>query len=195
MQHTVLFLPSVASLFACLIRAWEPYFRLLFSISRHWWPININIATSDGRHRLTNGEVKSSAPLMHLASSPDPDDTTRLDIRALSPHPVALMHPVIPPPRPPPPGTTPGSGRDEGKKGRTSFDRSDGVGSNCGAGTHGRGRRSSGLGLDRGAGDAASMCDMQAWACQLVFENSRGCRLARKHMEGRRLRLRSEKVR
>ena len=39
------------------------------------------------------------------------------------------------------------------------------------------------------------MCDMQVWACELTFENARSCRLARKHMEGRRLRLRSEKVR
>lgn len=51
-----------------------------------------------------------------------------------------------------------------------------------------------GGGGDEGGGDAGSMCDMQAWACELSFENARSCRLARKHMESRRLRLRSEKV-
>lgn len=45
-----------------------------------------------------------------------------------------------------------------------------------------------------GGGDAGSMCDLQAWECELAFENARSGRLARKHMEGRRLRLRSEKV-
>lgn len=49
--------------------------------------------------------------------------------------------------------------------------------------------------IEAGGGDAGSMCDMQAWACELSFENARSCRLARKHMDGRRLRLRSEKVR
>lgn len=47
---------------------------------------------------------------------------------------------------------------------------------------------------DGAGGDAGSMCDMQAWACELSFENERSCREARKHMEGRRLRLRSEKA-
>lgn len=45
-----------------------------------------------------------------------------------------------------------------------------------------------------GGGDAGSMCDLQAWECDLAFENARSGRLAMKHMEGRRLRLRSDKV-
>lgn len=46
----------------------------------------------------------------------------------------------------------------------------------------------------QGGGDAGAICDMQAWSCELAFENEKSCRLARKHMEGRRLLLRSEKV-
>lgn len=118
-----------------------------------------------------NGEIKSSAPLLHLAAAVDPADDKRLLIRALSHSPVALMRPVAAP--------------------RASTPRSS-TGGGGGGGTEGA---LSGASVESGGGgDAGSMCDMQAWACELAFENERSCRLARKHMEGRRLRLRSEKV-
>jgi len=129
------------------------------------------------RHKLTNGEIKSSAPLMHLAAAPDPADDKRLHIRALSHRPVALMRPVTAPrPASPRPSTGGGAGNGSGAA----------IGVDGGGGTASL--------EDGGGGDAGSMCDMQAWACVLSFENERSCRLARKHMEGRRLRLRSEKV-
>ncbi|CAN0326864.1 unnamed protein product, partial [Laminaria digitata] len=135
------------------------------------------LATPD-RHRLMNGEIKSAAPLLHLAAAVDPSDEKRLHIRALSHRPVALMRPVTPlghsTSKPSPPLGGGGSVRFRG-----------------GGGAGGRG--GSGV-IAEGGGDAGSMCDMQVWACELSFENARSCRLARKHMEGRRLRLRSEKT-
>lgn len=126
------------------------------------------------RHKLTNGEIKSSAPLLHLAAAADPDDDKRLHIRALSHRPVALMRPVMAP-RPLSPKSSAGGGG-KGSRGATS-------------GAPATAEEDGGAG-----GDAGSMCDMQAWACELSFENEKSCREARKHMEGRRLRLRSEKV-
>lgn len=128
-----------------------------------------------------NGEIKSSAPLLHLAAAVDPADDKRLLIRALSHSPVALMRPVAAPR-----ASTPRSSTGGGGGGGTDNSSSQGAmaeGVVNGASVEGG-----------GGGDAGSMCDMQAWACELAFENERSCRLARKHMEGRRLRLRSEKV-
>lgn len=128
------------------------------------------------RHKLTNGEIKSSAPLLHLATAADPDDEKRLRIRALSHRPVALMRPVMAP-RPSSPRSSAGAGA-RGKGGQ-------------GAATGGAAAEEE---EDGAGGDAGSMCDMQAWACELSFENEKSCREARRHMEARRLRLRSEKV-
>ncbi|CBJ32244.1 conserved unknown protein [Ectocarpus siliculosus] len=136
------------------------------------------LATPD-RNRLMNGEIKSSAPLLHLAAAVDPADDKRLLIRALSHSPVALMRPVAAPRASTPRSSTGGGGGPDSS-------------SSQGATTEGA---VSGASVEGGGGgDAGSMCDMQAWACELTFENERSCRLARKHMEGRRLRLRSEKT-
>ncbi|CAN0492748.1 unnamed protein product [Ectocarpus sp. 12 AP-2014] len=136
------------------------------------------LATPD-RNRLMNGEIKSSALLLHLAAAVDPADDKRLLIRALSHSPVALMRPVAAPRTSTPRSSTGGGGGTDSS-------------SSKGATTEGA---VSGASVESGGGgDAGSMCDMQAWACELVFENERSCRLARKHMEGRRLRLRSEKT-
>ncbi|CAM9254940.1 unnamed protein product [Ectocarpus sp. 6 AP-2014] len=125
-----------------------------------------------------NGEIKSSAPLLHLAAAVDPADDKRLLIRALSHSPVALMRPVAAPRASTPRSSTGGGGpNSSSSQGATT------EGAVSGASVEGG-----------GGGDAGSMCDMQAWACELAFENERSCRLARKHMEGRRLRLRSEKT-
>lgn len=140
-----------------------------------------------------NGEIKSAAPLLHLAAAVDPVHEKRLHIRALSHRPVALMWPVTPlgpsTSKPTPPSVGKG---DASKKGEGGGKGNGGeVGSNNGSA---KGRGGGGI-IAEGGGDAESMCDMQVWACELTFENARSCRLARKHMEGRRLRLRSEKVR
>lgn len=125
-----------------------------------------------------NGEIQSSAPLLHLAAVADPTDEKCLHIRALSHRPVALMRPVTAPIP-----STPRSSTDGGING---------------GGSGGSAQAKVGAAAEEegggGGGDAGSMCDMQAWACDLSFENERSCRLARKHMEGRRLLLRSQKV-
>eukprot|EP00903_Cladosiphon_okamuranus_P012477 g11683.t1 len=128
------------------------------------------------RHKLSNGEIRSSAPLLHLAAVADPDDEKRLHIRALSHRPVALMRPVMAP-RLSSPISSAGGG---GKGGRGAAGGAEAV--------------AAAEEEDGAGGDAGSMCDMQAWACELSFENEKSCREARKHMEGRRLRLRSEKT-
>ncbi|CAN0118093.1 unnamed protein product [Pylaiella littoralis] len=135
------------------------------------------LATPD-RHKLMNGEIQSSAPLLHLAVVADPTDTKCLHIRALSHRPVALMRPVMAPIP-----STPRSSTDGGSKG--SKGGKSGTAEENGGCTEEQGG---------GGGDAGSMCDMQAWACELSFENERSCRLARKHMERRRLLLRSQKT-
>lgn len=130
-----------------------------------------------------NGEIKSSVPLLHLAAAADPADKKRLLVRALSHRPVALMRPVTVPSTTSTPRSSIG---ESGGNGRRDGGKSTGVGN---GGEGGGGAEEEDVG-----GDAGSMCDMQAWACELSFENERSCLLARKHMEGRRLRLRSEKV-
>lgn len=109
---------------------------------------------------------------MHLAAVSDPADDKRLHIRALSHRPVALMRPVTAP-RPSTPKSSTGDGGDAGK--------------GIGAATGVDGSTGTASAEDGGGGDAGSMCDMQAWACVLSFENERSCRLARKHTEGRLL--------
>ncbi|CAM9765911.1 unnamed protein product [Ectocarpus sp. 4 AP-2014] len=138
------------------------------------------LATPD-RNRLMNGEIKSSAPLLHLAAAVDPADDKRLLIRALSHSPVALMRPVAAPRASTPRSSTGGGGGGGTESSSSKVATKEGAVSGA-------------LVESGGGGDAGSMCDMQAWACELAFENERSCRLARKHMEGRRLRLRSEKT-
>lgn len=125
-----------------------------------------------------NGEIQSSAPLLHLVAVADSTDEKCLHIRALSHRPVALMRPVTAP-IPSTPRTSTDGGSNGGGDGGGSSQAKGGAAAEEGAG---------------GGGDAGSLCDMQAWACDLSFENERSCRLARKHMEGRRLFLRSQKV-